>query len=133
MDDVAVVWLQLGACAALIAVAGTKLSRYADVIADKTGLSGNWIGLILLATVTSLPELATGISSVTIADAPNIAVGDILGSCVFNLAILVMTGIVIVGLLCRPRTRVFGAVGWISLGLLTAYLLNSFVLYLYGE
>lgn len=90
MNDVAVVWLQLGLCAVLIAVAGTKLSRYADVIADKTGLSGNWIGLILLATVTSLPELATGISSVTIADAPNIAVGDVLGSCVFNLAILIV-------------------------------------------
>ncbi len=90
MDDFAVVWLQLGACAALIAFAGTKLSGYADVIADKTGLSGNWIGLILLATVTSLPELATGISAVTIADAPNIAVGDVLGSCVFNLAILVV-------------------------------------------
>ncbi len=90
MSDVAVVWLQFAACAALIGVAGTKLSRYADVIADKKGLSGSWIGLILLATVTSLPELATGISSVTIADAPNIAVGDILGSCVFNLAILVV-------------------------------------------
>lgn len=90
MNDLAVVWLQFGACAALIAVAGTKLCRYADVIAEKTGLSGSWIGLILLATVTSLPELATGISSVTIADAPNIAVGDVLGSCVFNLAILVV-------------------------------------------
>jgi cation:H+ antiporter len=90
MNDVAAVWLQLGACAVLIAVAGSKLSRYADVIADKTGLSGNWIGLILLATVTSLPELATGISSVTIANAPNIAVGDVLGSCVFNLAILIV-------------------------------------------
>jgi cation:H+ antiporter len=90
MNNVAVVWLQFGACAAIITVAGTTLSRYADVIADKTGLSGNWIGLILLATVTSLPELATGISSVTIAGAPNIAVGDVLGSCVFNLVILVV-------------------------------------------
>ena len=90
MNNVAVVWLELSVCAILIAVAGTTLSRYADVIADKTGLSGNWIGLILLATVTSLPELATGISSVTIADAPNIAIGDVLGSCVFNLVILVV-------------------------------------------
>lgn len=90
MSDITMVWLQMGACAILIAIAGTKLSRYADVIADKTGLSGNWIGLILLATVTSLPGLATGISAVTIAGAPNIAVGDVLGSCVFNLAILVL-------------------------------------------
>jgi cation:H+ antiporter len=41
-----------------------------------------------MASVTSLPELVTGISSVTIAHAPNIAVGDVLGSCVFNMLIL---------------------------------------------
>jgi cation:H+ antiporter len=87
---VADVWVQFAACAALIAFAGVHLSRYGDVIADKTGLSGSWIGLVLLATVTSLPELVTGISSVTVAMAPNIAVGDVLGSCVFNLAILVV-------------------------------------------
>jgi len=47
-----------------------------------------WIGLIFLATVTSLPELATGISSVTVANVPEIAVGSILGSCVFNLMLI---------------------------------------------
>jgi cation:H+ antiporter len=86
----AVVWLAFAACVGLIAVAGPELSRSGDIIADKTGLSGNWIGLILLGTVTSLPELMTGMSSVTAADVPNIAVGDVLGSCVFNLLILVV-------------------------------------------
>lgn len=84
------IWLQFALCAALIGFAGAKLSRYGDVIADKTGMGGTWIGLVLLATVTSLPELATGVSSVTLADAPNIAIGDVLGSCVFNLAIIVV-------------------------------------------
>jgi cation:H+ antiporter len=46
--------------------------------------------LVLLATATSLPELFTGVSAVTAADAPNIAVGDALGSCVFNLVMLVV-------------------------------------------
>lgn len=32
----------------LIGVAGTRLSRYGDVIAEKTGMGGTWIGLILL-------------------------------------------------------------------------------------
>ncbi len=82
-------WIHFAACAAVLAVAGARLSRYGDVIADKTGLSGSWIGLVLLAGVTSLPELVTGLSAVTAADAPNIAVGDLLGSCVFNLTILV--------------------------------------------
>lgn len=83
-------WLQLLICLAVIGYAGYFLSRYGDIIADKSGVSASWIGLILLATATSLPELVTGISAVTIADAPNIAVGDVLGSTVFNLAILVM-------------------------------------------
>jgi cation:H+ antiporter len=83
------VWFAFGVCALLIGAAGPSISRNADIIADRTGLSANWIGLILLGTITSLPELATGITSVTFADVPNIAVGDVLGSVVFNLLILV--------------------------------------------
>ncbi len=81
-------WSLFLACSGLIAIAGFWLARYGDVIAEKTQLGGTWIGVILVATVTSLPELVTGISSVTLADAPDIAVGDVLGSCVFNLALV---------------------------------------------
>jgi len=84
------IWTQFALCVVLIGVAGFKLSRYGDVIAEKTGMGGTWIGLILLATVTSLPELITGISSVSFAHTPEIAVGDVLGSCVFNLMIIVV-------------------------------------------
>lgn len=84
------IWMQFALCMLLIGVAGFKLSRYGDVIAEKTGLGGTWIGLILLATVTSLPELITGISAVSFAHTPEIAVGDVLGSCVFNLMIIVV-------------------------------------------
>jgi cation:H+ antiporter len=84
------IWLELLFCLAVIGYAGYFLSRYGDIIAEKTGMSASWVGLILLSTATSLPELATGISSVSFADAPNIAVGDVLGSTVFNLVILVM-------------------------------------------
>jgi cation:H+ antiporter len=90
MQNLAVVWLLLLACLVVIGVAGVKLSRYGDIIAEKSGLSRGWIGLILLATVTSLPELVTGLSAVTVAKVPDIAVGDILGSCVFNLLIIVV-------------------------------------------
>lgn len=84
------IWLEFLFCLAVIGYAGYFLSRFGDIIAEKTGMSASWVGLILLSTATSLPELATGISSVSFADAPNIAVGDVLGSTVFNLAILVM-------------------------------------------
>lgn len=90
MDSVVLIWLQFGLCVGVIGVAGVRLSRYGDALAALTGLSRNWVGLILLATVTSLPELVTGLSAVTVAAAPDIAVGDVLGSCVFNLAILAM-------------------------------------------
>ncbi|WP_137893480.1 sodium:calcium antiporter [Ramlibacter sp. 2FC] len=90
MPATLLIWLQFAFCLALIGLAGVRLIRYGDAIAELTGLSRNWIGLILVATVTSLPELVTGLSAVTLVAAPDIAVGDALGSCVFNLAILAL-------------------------------------------
>lgn len=84
------VWLQFAVSIALIGVAGVKLTRYGDAIAEKTGIGGSWIGLVLIATVTSLPELASGISAVTLANVPDIAVGNVLGACVLNLSILAL-------------------------------------------
>jgi cation:H+ antiporter len=81
-------WLGFIACTSAILYSGKKLSKYGDIIAEKTGLGRAWIGVILMASVTSLPELVTGISSVTYAGVPDIAVGDVLGSCVFNILIL---------------------------------------------
>ncbi len=90
MPAVLIPWLEFALCVALIGLAGPVLTQYGDMIARLTGLSRSWIGLVLLATATSLPELFTGISSVAAADAPDIAVGDALGSCVFNLVMLVL-------------------------------------------
>ncbi len=84
------IWLAFAVCLAVIGFAGVKLCRYGDVIAEKTGMGGGWVGLVLVAGVTSLPELVTGVSAVAVADAPEIAVGDVLGSCVFNLLIIVV-------------------------------------------
>lgn len=75
-------------CAAIIIFSGTKLSYYGDQIAELTGMGKAWVGLVLMASVTSLPELITGVSSVAFVKAPDLAAGDIFGSCVFNLLIL---------------------------------------------
>ena len=83
-----ILWLQFIVCTAVILVSGTYLSKYGDVIAEKTGLGRTWIGVILMASVTSLPELVTGISSVTVFDLPNIAAGNILGACMLNLLMI---------------------------------------------
>ncbi len=83
-------WAGFIICTAAIVYSGIKLSKYGDIIAEKTGLGRAWTGMVLMASVTSLPELVTGISSVTFAGLPDIAVGDVLGSCVFNILIIAL-------------------------------------------
>jgi cation:H+ antiporter len=82
------IWLQFLATALVIVVAGARLARYGDVLGEKSGLGRSWIGVVLLAATTSLPELFTGFGATALAALPNIAVGDVLGSCMFNLLIL---------------------------------------------
>ncbi len=105
--------LQFAACAGLIGLAGVALSRSADRLAELQHWSRGWVGLALLATVTSLPELASGISAVTLVAEPDLAVGNALGACVANLAFLV-----IVDALQRhqPMYRAAGATQLLSAG-----------------
>lgn len=79
--------LQFAGAALVIVIAGTFLSRFADQIADSTGLGRLLIGSILLAGATSLPELTVDISAVRNGMA-DIAFGDLIGSSLFNLLIL---------------------------------------------
>ncbi|MBX9770477.1 MAG: hypothetical protein K2X29_03860, partial [Candidatus Obscuribacterales bacterium] len=83
-------WIEFLVCAGVILYAGSRLSIHGDVIADKTGLGRSWIGLVLLATVTSLPELLTGISAVTLNDLPDMAVSGTIGSCMFNMMVIAL-------------------------------------------
>jgi len=84
------VWLKFLICAGIILFAGIRLTRYADIIEEKTGLGKAWVGLVLLATITSLPELANGISAVTVVGVPDLAVGDLLGACMMNMFTLAL-------------------------------------------
>ncbi|GAB6048924.1 sodium:calcium antiporter [Methyloparacoccus murrellii] len=84
------IFLEFLLLAGSLGLAGFYLTLYGDAIAEKTGLGGTWVGLAMMASVTSLPELVTGISAVRLVDAPNIALGDAIGSCVFNLLLIVM-------------------------------------------
>jgi cation:H+ antiporter len=86
-------WFAFLACTLAIFYSGIKLSKYGDIIAEKSGLSKLWIGVILLAFVTSLPEFITSLSSVIVFNIPDIAAGDIIGSCVFNMVILALLDI----------------------------------------
>lgn len=64
------------------------LGNYVDALDKKTKISGAFIGGILLAAVTSLPELFTSISSIVLIGETGMVVGNILGSDLFNFMVL---------------------------------------------
>ncbi|HXG52792.1 MAG TPA: sodium:calcium antiporter [candidate division Zixibacteria bacterium] len=136
-----VLWLQFLLCAGLILVSGVYVSRYGDVIAEKSGLGRTWIGVVLVASITSLPELVTGVSSVALFDLPDIAAANVLGACLLNLAMIpvldflngsepisarihqghvltagfgiLMLGVVSLGTILGPRLP---SIGWVGVG-----------------
>ena len=80
-------WLFFVCSAAVIVLAGTKLSRYGDQIAEFTGLGRLWIGVVLMAAATSLPEVFTTISA-GLLNAPDLAAGDLFGAGMSNMLTL---------------------------------------------
>jgi cation:H+ antiporter len=87
------IWFKFVLCLAVILFAGTKLARYGDAIAEKTGLGRIWIGLVLIAVITTMPEMVTSVSSVALVHSADLALGTLLGSCCFNLSILALLDI----------------------------------------
>lgn len=65
-----------------------KCAYYLDIIEAKTNLSGIFLSGIILAGITSLPELITSISAISFLDSPELVFGNILGSNIFNLTVL---------------------------------------------
>ncbi len=88
------VWVQFFVCLAVIVIAGTRLARYGDLLGERTRLGRVWIGVVILAMITSLPELATGISSITLVNQPDLTLGDLFGSNLINLVIIAIIDMV---------------------------------------
>lgn len=147
--------------AALIVVgAGIWLPFIGKEMAGIMGWNNTFVGTVFIAFATSVPELVVTLAALRIG-ALDMAIGNLLGSNLFDILIIavddmlflkgpilshvsqhhavsalsavMMTGVVIVGLLYRPATRILRTVGWASLLLFSIYLLNTYVLYLYGE
>lgn len=89
--------------AAAVVGAGVVLARYGDAIATGSGLGGLFIGMLLLATATSLPEIVTAASAAAVGS-PDLAIGDLLGSSMANMAILAFTDLLY-------RRRVWPTIG----------------------
>lgn len=71
----------------LVVFLSVHLSKYVDALDKKTNLSGAFIGGVLLAAVTSLPELFTSITAVLFVNQPQLVQGNVFGSNIFNLTI----------------------------------------------
>src|SRR5687767_12747795 len=135
------------AAAALLWIAGTRIARYADAIAEKTGLGREVLGIVLLGGVTSLPEMAVA-STASNARHPALSVNDLLGSAAINVVIIaladaalgrdaitsfgallavVLTAIYLVGMIER-RDRTILRMGYDSFAVLGVYLAGVAVL-----
>lgn len=87
-------WLIFAISGTVVVLAGIRLTRSGDTIADVTGLGGAWVGAVFVALATSLPELATDIFAVRIGER-NLALGDLFGSSMANMLILAVADLVL--------------------------------------
>jgi cation:H+ antiporter len=88
------IWIVFLLSGAIVAAAGVRLARDGDDIAHATGLGGLWVGAILVAGATSLPELSTDISAVRQGNT-GLAIGDLFGSSMANMAILAVADLAV--------------------------------------
>jgi cation:H+ antiporter len=91
--DMLWIWVIFVASASVVLLSGVKLSRFGEAIAINTKLGGLWVGSVILAGATSLPEMITAISSGAL-NLPDIALGNVFGSNIFNVIIIAVMDIV---------------------------------------
>jgi len=95
-------WIIFALTSAGIVVAGIRLAPYGDALGRHLRIGQGWVGLILLATLTSIPEMTTTVTGASIGE-PNIALGNAFGSNLFNIVIIAFVDI----LLLRKRPGSF--------------------------
>lgn len=78
----------------VVIFATSRLSYYIDELDKKTHISGALIGGVLLATVTSMPEFITSITSTVSLNQPGLAFGNVFGSNIFNIVILAIADLI---------------------------------------
>lgn len=82
-------------CAAVVVwIVGSRISYYADAISDKTGLGHAILGIVLLAGVTSLPEIGVTVTA-AIGGNVKLAVNNLFGSIAMQVAILAVIDFII--------------------------------------
>ena len=120
-------WVNIGLftlAAVAVWIAGTRVAHWADAIAHKTGIGQAAVGLLLLAGVTSLPEVAVTITAAVGGNA-QLAVNNLLGSVAMQVAILAVADAVIgkdalTAVLPDPRVLMQIALNMLVLGVVAA-------------
>ena len=92
----ALLLLQYSVSSFLVVLSSIRISKCVNRLDRRTNLGGALIGGIILAGVTSLPELITSVFSTTVLDNPDLAFGNILGSNAFNLFVLAVGNLVFI-------------------------------------
>jgi cation:H+ antiporter len=152
--------LQFAAFAGVVTLAGVWLPVIGSRIADEMGWTRTFVGTLLVAGATSLPEIVVTLAALRLR-ALDMAIGGLLGSNLFDLLIVavddvfyakgpiladvspvhavttfsavMMSGAVIVGLVYRPRQRYLRTMTVVSAALLAVYLINIYVLFVHRE
>lgn len=146
--------------AALVFAGAVALPLVAERLAQAMAWSQTFVGTLLVAAATTLPETVTTISALRIG-AVDLAIGNLLGSSLFNVLILAvddllylpgpllahvsalhafstfsaiaMAAVATAGWVVRPPGRILRIVGWVSLMLISLYVVNAFVLLVHGN
>jgi len=145
-----------GLATAIIIWAGMNLSYTGEAIAKHTGLGQTFVGTLLIAATTSLPELVATIAAINIG-AYDMAAGNVFGSNVFNMLIIFITDIVyykgsifsavdinhaitamagiilssiaVIGLFYRSKRTIF-TIGWDSVFIILVYIFTVYYIYI---
>lgn len=96
--DIWPLWINFavfGVAAIVVWISGTRLAVIGDELAERLGLTREFIGLIFLATVTELPEVVTTLTAASAGNAA-LVLGNMFGGVTAQTAILAVADIFIV-------------------------------------
>ncbi|HEU0022698.1 MAG TPA: sodium/calcium exchanger protein, partial [Dehalococcoidia bacterium] len=80
-------WVMFGLVSAGVIIAGYFLAFSVDQIAAITGVASSTLGILLASLVTTMPEATATIAAARIG-AADLGIGNLYGSCAFNVTIL---------------------------------------------